>query len=144
MSVPKGSVRQKVAIAIAKLLNDNIPELYGNAKPILQFWDEVQDFPFISVTCGSEQRDYLPSGFEWGFITTSLRVYVKTEDDPLTELESLLVKVETILRDNIEIEYDVSNCKTTDVRISTIDTDGGLLKPHGVGEIVAVVQYQVN
>lgn len=139
----KGSSRQKMAKAIVCLLSDNIPEFFGNVKPVLKFWDEVEDFPFVSVTAASEQREYLPGSFEWGFIPVNIRIYVKSESS-LDDLEELMVKVEILLRDNIELVYNTSGCKTTDIRISSIDTDGGLLAPHGVGEIVAVVQYQVN
>ena len=140
--LPNGSARQKIASAIAKLIADNVPEVYGNSHPILKFWDEVQDWPHISTTSSSERREYLPGSFEWGYVQVNIRVYVKSEDSALDELEGLLVKIEKLLRDNNELNF--GNCSATNLEITSIDTDGGLLTPHGVGEIVAVVQYQVN
>jgi len=140
--LPKGSARQRLAIAIAKLLKDNIPEIYGNSHAKLKFWDEVEDFPHISTTSTTERREYLPGGFEWGYVQVNIRVYVKSDDSSLEELENLLVKIEEILRDNNEVYF--GDCSATNIEITSIDTDGGLLAPHGVGEIVAVVQYQVN
>ena len=128
----KGTARQKVAKAVAKLISDNIPELDGNSLPVLKFWDEVQDFPFVSVTCANEQREYL-----------MIRLYVKSDDSPLDDTEVILEKIEAILRSNLVIEFDTGRC-SVDIRINSIDTDGGLLAPHGVGEISAIVQYQVN
>lgn len=139
--LPKGSARQRIASAIAKLFADNIPEIYGNAHPILKFWDEVEDFPYIAVTSSSERREYLPGSFEWGYVQVNIRTYVKS-DTALMDLESLLVKIEDIIRDNNEVYF--GDCQATNIEISSIDTDGGLLAPHGVGEIIAIVQYQVN
>ena len=139
----KGTARQKVAKAVAKLISDNIPELDGNSLPVLKFWDEVQDFPFVSVTCANEQREYLPGGFEWGYCAVMIRLYVKSDDSPLDDTEVILEKIEAILRSNLVIEFDKGRC-SVDIRINSIDTDGGLLAPHGVGEISAIVQYQVN
>ena len=139
----KGTARQKVAKAVAKLISDNIPELDGNSLPVLKFWDEVQDFPFVSVTCANEQREYLPGGFEWGYCAVMIRLYVKSDDSPLDDTEVILEKIEAILRSNLVIEFDTGRC-SVDIRINSIDTDGGLLAPHGVGEISAIVQYEVN
>ena len=89
----KGTARQKVAKAVAKLISDNIPELDGNSLPVLKFWDEVQDFPFVSVTCANEQREYLPGGFEWGYCAVMIRLYVKSDDSPLDDTEVILEKI---------------------------------------------------
>lgn len=140
-----GTARVYTQKSLSKVFNDNIPEIYGNAKPILKFWDEVQDFPFISVTCNTETREYLPGGFEWGFITSNIRIYVKPDNnEPQGELESLLIKVENILRQSIDTLPVGTNCTATDIRVVSIDVDGGLLAPLGIGEITAVIQYQVN
>ena len=72
-----------------------------------------------------------------------IRLYVKSDDSPLDDTEVILEKIEAILRSNLVIEFDTGRC-SVDIRINSIDTDGGLLAPHGVGEISAVVQYQVN
>lgn len=140
-----GTSRQAIAKAITKLFSDNIPEAYGNVKPYLRFWDEIEDFPYISVTCTNETRDYLPGSFEWGFVTTNIRCYVKSDtEEPAEDLEKILVKIEKLLRSNSSTLPIGTTCTTTDIRVVSIDVDGGLLKPLGVGEITAVVQYQVN
>lgn len=140
-----GTARIRVQQSLCTVFNEEIVELYGNAKPYLKFWDEVEDFPFISVTCNTETREYQPGAFEWGFITANIRVYVKSEsNEPTDELENLLVKVENLLRDNSGTLPIGSGCTATDIRVVSIDVDGGLLAPLGIGEITAVVQYQVN
>lgn len=107
----------------------------------LLFWDEVSDFPFISVVAGGESRDYLPSGFKWGRLTVSLKIYVQGEN-PVELLEGVLQDVERVLDSNNELEYDTGKT-TQDIRITSIDTDEGLMVPFGIGEVTLQILYQV-
>ena len=52
----------------------------NNSYPKLKFWDEVQDFPCIYLTPGTETRDYHPSGFTWAYLLICIKCYVKSED----------------------------------------------------------------
>ena len=55
--------------------------LYGKAESKLKFWDEVQEFPAVFTTPGTEMREYLPGDFTWGFLGVCLKVYVKGDDE---------------------------------------------------------------
>lgn len=144
------SVRTSIAKALAekfKLINGESPyktNIYNNAYPKLKFWDEVNDFPSIYMSTGSETREYLPGAFKWAFLGISLKLYVKGED-PAQELEDLLEDVERVIDANRTLVYDteLSGAQTTEILINSIVTDEGLLEPHGVGEVNIVVQYQV-
>lgn len=115
----------------------------GNAYPYLKFWDEVLDFPCIYVVAGSESRDYLPGEFIWGFLNISLKVYVKGEDSQQL-LEELLEDIELIINDNRQIAYsELPGYETTEILLSSITTDEGLLAPYAVGEINLQVRYQI-
>jgi len=138
-----GTNRTKINKAIVELIKDNIPEFLDNVQSKLKFWDEVNDFPFCSVTTAGEQREYLPSEFEWGYLTVSMRIYVKEDFTAPETLDTLLGKIEDVLRSNLVIEYDTGWC-TTDIRVISVDTDGGLLEPLAVGELLLIVQYQVH
>lgn len=117
-------------------------DLNNNVTNKLIFWDEVNDFPYISVTAGNEIREYLPGdSFKWGFLGVTIRAYVHDED-PVNELEKVFVDVETIIDDNNQLTYDTSKT-TQEVRIQSITSDEGLLSPYGVGEITLEVRYQV-
>ena len=118
--------------------------LYGNVFAKLKFWDEVNDFPCIYVVAGSESRDYMPSNFSWGFLNVSLKVYTKGET-PQDELETLLEDVEKVLDSTLGIlVYDTElNHTTSEISITSITTDEGLLHPYGVGEINLLVRYQI-
>ncbi len=148
------SVRSSIVDTLVTLFKDNLDgatapyvnNIFNNAYKVLKFWDEVADFPYISIVAGSEVREYLPSEFKWGFLNISIKIYVSDSVDPTAALESLLEDIEKLLDNNREISYTSANgtvSQTQDLRITTISTDEGLLDPIGVAELGIEVQYQV-
>ena len=129
-----------------KLINGNFPyrsNLYNNVQPKLLFWDEVQDFPAVLVSAGSETRDYQGGGYKDRFMTVTIRVYVQEENANLA-LEKLFEDIETVIEDNSSLSYTDQDDKAQKVQqltIVSLDTDEGALEPLGVGEIVCEVRY---
>jgi hypothetical protein len=116
-------------------------DLYEQAYAKLKFWDEVNNFPCIYAVPGSESREYQPSSFAWAFLGISIKVYVKG-DDPQQQLENLLEDIEKVIDANRQLSFpDASPGLTTEVDITSITTDEGLLDPYGVGEINLMVRY---
>lgn len=146
----KGTTRQSIVKAFVEKLKEingsgqYEANLFSNVEPKLKFWDEVNDFPYVSVTAANESREYLPGGFEWGFIVLNVRVYVQ-QDDSQDALEVILSDIERCVRDNRELTYGSleQGQTTTDVSLLSIETDGGLLNPLGIGEMVFLIQYQI-
>lgn len=142
------SKRTSIVKAIAekfKEINGEVPystNLYNNSFNKLKFWDEVQDFPCVYVTPGSESREYLPSDFTWGYLGVAIKVYCKGENSQ-SQLEELLSDLETCIDSNRVLQYDDSTNETTEILITSITTDEGLLDPYAVGEINLQVRYQV-
>lgn len=118
-----------------------VVDLANNVTNKLVFWDEVNDFPYISVVAGSETREYLPGGFKWGYLGITIRIYVYGEE-PLDELEKVLYDVETQLDKDHTLTYDTDK-STEQISLLSISTDEGLLAPYGVGEITLEIRYQV-
>lgn len=117
--------------------------LYANAHPKLKFWDEVDQFPAVYVTSGSEQREYLPAQFAWGYLGVCVKIYCRG-DESQQELEELLEDIEKCVDANRQLTYDqLTNYETTEILIQSITTDEGLLAPYSVGEINLQVRYQV-
>lgn len=115
--------------------------LYNNAYPKLKFWDEVQDFPCVYMSPGSESREYLPGDFTWGYLGVSIKAYCKGEDSQQL-LENLLEDLENCIDQNRVLQYDATlGYETTEILISSITTDEGLLAPYAVGEINLQVRY---
>lgn len=140
--------RTSIVTALAekfKLIDGTAPyqiNLFDNAHPKLKFWDEVQQFPAVFVTPGSEQRDYLPGDFTWGYLNVCVKAYVRGEE-PQAELEQLLEDLETVVDLNRVLEYSPGKT-TTEILVTSITTDEGLLAPYGVGEINLQVRYALN
>ena len=113
-------------------------------------FSDVPDFPYISVTPGTEIREDQPSNFSWGFLVVNIRVYVDNEDDAQGELEKIISDIEFFLDGNLNVEYTierpsgVQTACTTNITIDSIATDEGLLDPKGLGEISITVQYEKN
>jgi hypothetical protein len=117
--------------------------LNGCAYPKLVFWDETNNFPSVYVTPGSEMREYLPSDFKWGFLGLCIKLYCKG-DESQEQLEALLEDVENCVDLNRVLVYDQANgYETTEILITSITTDEGLLAPYAVGEINLQVRYQI-
>lgn len=116
-------------------------EINNNTYPKLKFWDEVNDFPAVYITPGSEQREYLPGDFTWGYLGISVKAYCKGEESQ-EQLETLLEDLENLIDNNRVLVYDpVNNYVTTEILIQSITTDEGLLAPYAVGEINLQVRY---
>ena len=117
--------------------------IYGNSFSYLKFWDEINSFPSIYMSTGSEQREYLPGNFIWAYLGISIKVYCKNADGPQEDLELLLEDIETVINNNRQLVYDTINgYETTEILIASIITDESLLSPYGVGEIQIQVRYQ--
>ena len=117
--------------------------LYNNVFNGLKFWNEIDDYPSVFLTVGSETREYLPGGFKWGYLAVGIRVYVSDDETPEARLEEILEDIENIVDNNGKLEYE-SGKFTEDIRILNIDTDQGLLSPIGVGEITLQIMYDLD
>jgi len=141
--------RQNIAIAVSDLLKtidgtgDFLTNLFNNVTPRLKFWDEIEDFPAISLTAGAETRIYQGGGYKDRFLSIRILCYVN-EEDPVVALDKLLEDVETVLEENSNLSY-LNNLgapqRAHQITIVSINTDEGVLDPLGVGEILIEVQY---
>lgn len=136
----------KALVEKLKAIDGNSPystNIYNNAYAKLEFWDSVQNFPAIYATPGSEMREYLPADFTWGFLGVALKVYCKG-DTAQEELENLLEDIEKVIDANRVLTYDLeTGYQTTEILITSITTDEGLLSPFAVGEINLQVRYAI-
>lgn len=143
------SKRTKITNALVTLVNDNlnsvdyVSNIHDNAYNKLVFWDEVNDYPYISIVAGGENREYLPSNFKWGFLEVVFRIYIQDEE-PQKVLEQFIDDIENLIDANNNLVYDSETGDTTElISILSINTDQGLFAPIGVGEIVIQIQYDL-
>lgn len=144
------TARTKIVTALAEMFKtidgtgSYQTDLASQSYPKLRFWDEVNDFPSVYLSPGTETRDYQLAGFAWGMLNVCVKVYCKNEDDPQTQLEELLADLEVCVNANRQLVYDLTNgYTTTEILIDSITTDEGLLAPYAVGEIYLQVRYQI-
>ncbi len=134
----------KALTAKLKLINGKSPysvNLSKNAYAKLKFWDEVDDFPSVYLTPGTELREYHPSDFTWAYLGITIKVYCRGETSS-EQLELLLTDIENCVDDNRQLVYDITNnYSTTEILVQSITTDEGLLAPYAVGEINLQVRY---
>lgn len=115
----------------------------SSVEPRLKFWDEIQEFPAVHVSAGSETRQYQTAGYKDRFLNVTIRCYVR-EENPTEALEALLEDIETVLEENSSLAYlDSTGAqqRTQQITIIGIDTDEGVLDPLGVGELQVEVRY---
>jgi len=141
------SKRTKIINSLVDLFNEKLngidysSKVYNNTHNKLVFFDEINDFPYISIVAGPETREYLPSNFKWGFLEVFIRIYVEHED-PQNVLEQFFEDIEAILDANNNLVYDQGESIEL-INILSIDTDQGLFAPLGAGEIITQVQYDL-
>ena len=112
--------------------------LSGNVYRGIKFIDEINDFPAIYVQTDEEARIYNTLGATEAELLIVLRCYCQTEN-PVRFMENLTQDIEHVV---YHLPH-VSDLQIKDILISSISTDGGLLDPYGLNEIVLVVSYEL-
>ena len=139
------SRRTKISKAITSLINTNLEgttytsNIFDSAEDRLRFWDEIGQFPYVSVVSGDEYKEYQPGGHKWNYLSVIIRIYTKGEE-PDVELEQFFEDIETLLDNNNNLEYD-TNEELTSLTITSFTSDEGVLRPMSVGEINIVARY---
>jgi len=111
---------------------------FNNVFRKVKFLDEVNDFPSIFFQVGEEVRVYNTSGNTTGLIPLTLRIYVNDEESS-GSLDSLIQDIEHVI---YNLDTGVYNIR--DMTISSVDTDEGLVKPYGIGEIEILIEYELD
>lgn len=111
--------------------------IFNNSFRMLRFIDEVNDFPSLYLTAGTEIRDFQSLGLTEGTLDITIRTYVYGNDNSYEILDNLLEDIEHVV-------YSISNnpqLGILDIKIDNIQTDEGLLSPYGLAEVELSVSY---
>ena len=71
--------RTKIAEALAnkiKEIDGNHPfntNVFDNVQSKMVFLDEIEQYPKVCVVAGDESREYQPAGYNWRFLTLTVR-----------------------------------------------------------------------
>lgn len=139
------SRRHDIHMTYVKLLNNKLDGVdysnaYENVSPVIVFWDEISDYPWIGVSLGDELREYDTGGIKWGYLSMAVRVYTKEEEHG-DELNQFLEDIENIVESAQNIKYNDNGDSIFETTVQSITTDQGVLAPTGVGEINFLIKY---
>ena len=114
--------------------------LFNNVFRKIKFIDEVNDFPALYLSAGTENRDFNTKSLTVATLDVTIRAYVFGEDDAQTKVDDLIQDIEHVI-------YNLSDSPDKgifDIQIDNITADEGLIEPYGLAEIILTVQYRIE
>ena len=114
--------------------------LFNNVYRKLKFLDEVNDFPALYVSAGTENRDFNSLSLTVATLDVTIRAYVFGEDNSQSLADDVVQDIEHViysLGDNPEKGI-------LDITIDSISTDEGLAAPYGIAEVELTVVYRLE
>lgn len=128
--------------------NEFYNNLYGNISRQTYKFDQIREFPYIAVHIGSETSNYLASAQQWVYLEVPILIYDKEVTDINDQLEKLIADVKTSLDTGGSLDYNVIkpdgttiSLVATDMYITSVSTDEGLLAPFGLAQMNVTVRY---
>ena len=111
--------------------------LFNNVERQVRFLDEVNDFPSVYVSAGTEIRDFNSQNLTTATLDATIRAYVFSDDESQDEIDNLIQDIEHV----IYRIGDNSDKGIQEISISSISVDEGLFSPYGLGEIEITIDY---
>lgn len=114
--------------------------LFDNVYRKLRFLDEVNDFPAVYVSAGTEIRNFNSKDLTVAQLDVTIRAYVYGEDNSQSLADDLVQDIEHVIY-SLEDKSDIG---IQDITIDNISTDEGLAHPYGLAEIELTTVYRLN
>jgi len=114
--------------------------LFNNVFRKLKFLDEVNDFPALYVSAGTEIRDFNSKSLTVATLDVTIRAYVFGEDNSQSLSDSLVQDIEHVV-------YSIGDNPDKgilDITIDNISTDEGLVTPYGLAEVQLTTVYRLD
>ena len=114
--------------------------LFNNVYRKIKFLDEVNDFPALYLSAGTEIRDFNSLSLTVATLDVTIRAYVYGEDNSQSLADDLVQDIEHViysLGDNPEKGI-------LDIIIDSISIDEGLAAPYGLAEVELTVVYRLE
>ena len=107
-----------------------------------KYLEEINDFPTVCLTPGSESREELGANRRLGSIGVALRGYVFDENN---------IDTAEIFAQNVESKVDSFSANVaskangvSDARVVSFRTDEGLFQPYGVADLEVEILYDLD
>ena len=114
--------------------------LFNNVFRKLKFLDEVNDFPALYVSAGTENRDFNSLSLTVATLDVTIRAYVFGEDNSQSLADDVVQDLEHV----IYSLGDNPDKGILDITIDSISTDEGLAAPYGIAEVELTVVYRLE
>jgi hypothetical protein len=114
--------------------------IFNNAYRKIKFLDEVNDFPSIYLSAGTEIRNFQSENLTVATLNVIIRAYVYGEDNSQTAADNLIEDIEHV----IYSIGDEPEKGILDITIQNISADEGLAFPYGIAELELLVVYRLE
>jgi hypothetical protein len=114
--------------------------LFNNVYRKLKFIDEVNDFPALYLSAGTETRNFQSENLTVATLDVIIRAYVYGEDNSQEVSDSLVEDIEHVIYtigDNPELGI-------LDITIDSVTADEGLAIPYGIAEVELTIVYRLE
>lgn len=114
--------------------------LFNNVYRQLKLLPEVNDFPSLYLTAGTEFRNFQSQNLTEANLQVIIRAYVYGEDNSQNMSDALIQDIEHVIYsigDNPEMGI-------LDITIESITADEGLALPYGIAEIELSIVYRLE
>jgi len=114
--------------------------IFNNAYRKIKFLDEVNDFPSLYLSAGTEIRNFQSENLTVATLTVIIRAYVYGEDNSQATADDLVQDIEHV----IYSIGDHADKGILDITIENITEDEGLAFPYGIAEIELSIVYRLE
>ena len=114
--------------------------LFDNVYRKLKFLDEVNDFPALYLSAGTENRNFNSLSLTVATLDVTIRAYVYGEDNSQSLADDLLEDIEHVIY-SLEDSPDKG---IQDIIIENVTVDEGLVEPYGLAEVNIQVTYRLE
>ena len=114
--------------------------LFNNVYRRVKFLDEVNDFPAIYVSAGTEIRDFNSKSLTVATLGVTIRAYVFGEDNSQSLVDDMVQDIEHVI-------YSIGDHPDKgilDITIDSITSDEGLATPYGLAEVELTIVYRLD
>jgi len=114
--------------------------LFNNVYRKIKFLDEVNDFPALYLSAGTEIRNFNSLSLTVATLDVTIRAYVYGEDNSQSLADDLVQDIEHV----IYSLGDNPDKGILDIIIDSISIDEGLAAPYGLAEVELTVVYRLE
>jgi len=114
--------------------------VFSNVYRRIKFLDEVNDFPALYVSAGTELRDFNSKSLTVATLDATIRAYVFGEDNSQSLVDDITQDIEHVI-------YSIGDNPDKgilDITIDSITSDEGLATPYGLAEVELTIVYRLD